>query len=233
MRLTLVSGNGSYVSSVTQRPISKETTVKQLLAFAFVLILGTGAAAGVDPDRRFDGNRVVRVMARNVYHGVNNEIFAVPSATSLPDLLNKVAAVYQGYFTRNFPERAAALAAEIDAARPELIGLQEAIMVRTDSPMDGAATPATTVALDYVQILIDALADRGLDYEVVVQVIGFDAEAPSALGFDVRHTDREVILARVDRKRSDLRWSNAQAGNFAVNPLTVRTAPCLELVPGI
>ena len=230
MRLTLASGNGGYVSSVTQRPISKETTVKQLLAFAFVLILGTGAAAGVDPDRRFDGNRVVRVMARNVYHGVDNEIFAVPSATSLPDLLNKVAAVYQGYFTRNFPERAAALAAEIDAARPELIGLQEAIMVRTDSPMDGAATPATTVALDYVQILIDALADRGLDYEVVVQVIGFDAELPSALGFDVRHTDREVILARVDRKRSDLRWSNAQAGNFAVNcvipgnlgPITIR-----------
>ena len=39
----------------------------------------------------------------NVYHGVDAEIFDVPRATSLSDLLNKVAAVYQGCHLRNFP----------------------------------------------------------------------------------------------------------------------------------
>jgi endonuclease/exonuclease/phosphatase family metal-dependent hydrolase len=132
-------------------------------------------------------------------------------------MLEKVAEVYEAYFTRNFHERAVALAAEIEATRPDLIGLQEAVLVRTQSPPDGPATPATTVELDYVQILLDALAARGLQYEVVVQSINFDAELPSALGFDVRHTDREVILARTDLKTADLKLSNAQGGNFVTN----------------
>jgi endonuclease/exonuclease/phosphatase family metal-dependent hydrolase len=195
-----------------------------LVAIAMTLKV---AARPLDDDR---DDRVVRVMTRNVYHGVDAEIFAVPSATSLADLLAKVAAVYQGYFTRNFPERAAALAAEIDATRPDLIGLQEAILVRTQYPADGPATPATVVKLDYVQLLLDALAARGLSYEVVVQKIGLDVELPSALGIDVRHTDREVILARADANTSELKLSNAQAGDFKdscvlpgrIGPTTIR-----------
>jgi endonuclease/exonuclease/phosphatase family metal-dependent hydrolase len=82
------------------------------------------------------------------------------------------------------------------------------------------------LVLDYVQLLLDALAASGLQYEVVVQLPNFDAELPSAFGFDVRHTDRSVILARADLKTSELKLSNAQAGNFAVN-CTVPAAPPL------
>jgi endonuclease/exonuclease/phosphatase family metal-dependent hydrolase len=165
----------------------------------------------------FAGDRVVTVMTRNVYNGVDDKLDAVATATSTFDLLQKVAAVYEAYFTRNFHERAVALAAEIEATQPDLIGLQEAVLVRTQVPPDGPTTPATTVALDYVQILLNALAARGLQYEVVIQSINFDAELPSALGFDVRHTDREVILARADLKTADLKLSNAQGGNFVTN----------------
>jgi endonuclease/exonuclease/phosphatase family metal-dependent hydrolase len=163
-----------------------------------------------------NGDRVVRIMTRNVYHGVGPELDAVASATNFSDFLTKAAAVYQGYHTRNFPERASALAAEIDAARPDLVGLQEAVLIRTQSPADGPATPATTVDLDFVEILLDALAARGLRYEIVVQVAGWDIEVPTALGFDLRHTDREVILARVG-KAAHLKLSNAQGGNFVAN----------------
>jgi endonuclease/exonuclease/phosphatase family metal-dependent hydrolase len=165
----------------------------------------------------FAGDRVVTVMTQNLYSGVDDEIFAVPSAVSFPDLLAKVAAVYNGYFARNFPERAARIAAEVAATHPDLIALQEAVLVRTQSPPDGTATPATTVALDFVQILQSALVARGQHYDVVIQVPGFDAELPSALGFDVRHTEREVILARSDLKTADLKLSNAQGGNFVTN----------------
>ena len=185
-----------------------------ILLLALLLLVTPVSAQQGTP---FKGNRVATVMTYNVYHGVDAELNAVPTATSFPDLLQKVAAVYQGYFARNFPERAAAIADEIEAVQPELIGMQEAVLVRTQFPADGPATPATTVALDFVQILLDELAGRGLHYEVVVQSIGFDAELPSALGFDVRHTDREVILARADLKTADLKLSNAQAGSFATN----------------
>ena len=83
--------------------------------------------------------------------------------------------------------------------------------------MDGRVTAAETVDLDYVQILLDALARRGLQYEVVVESVGFDIELPSNRGFDVRHTDREVIIARTDLSSAQLRLSNPTAGHFAVN----------------
>jgi Endonuclease/Exonuclease/phosphatase family len=172
-------------------------------------------SAQAQQEQPFSGDRVATVMTRNVYHGVNTELNALATATSFPDLFAKVAAVYNGYHTRNFPERASRLADEIAVVRPELIGLQEAVLVRT-GPFNNPA-PATTVALDYVQILLDALAARGLHYKVVVSSIGFDAELPSTLGFDVRHTDREVILARTDLNTSDLKLSNPQAGNFTKN----------------
>ncbi len=143
---------------------------------------------------------------------MNAEIFSVPGATNFGDLLNRVAAVYQGYQARNFPERAQVLAAEIESARPVLIGLQEAV-------------------LDYVQLLLSALAERGLHYQVAAEIHGFDIELPSAGGFDLRHTDREVILVRTDMPPGHLQLSNVQTGHFAINcqipsvafgPITVR-----------
>lgn len=186
-------------------------------AMACLLALLTTQTGSAQQPIPFVGDRTITVMSRNVYHGVNDEIFAVAGATGLQDLLARVAAVYQGYVSRDFHKRGEAIAAEIAAARPELVGLQEAILVRTQFPPDGTASPATTVAFDYVQILRDALAARGLRYEVVAQAIGLDVELPSALGFDVRHTDREVILARADLTTADLKLTNAQAHDFHRN----------------
>ena len=204
--------------------------MRQLLAITAIFGLGATQMGFAQQAKHFDGDRVVTVMTRNVYHGVADELAVVSAATSLPDFVTKAAAVYQGYHARKFDERAAALAAEIDAARPDLIGLQEAMLIRTQSPADGPATPATTVDLDFVEILLDALAARGLRYEIIVQAAGWDIEVPTALGFDLRHTDREVILGRTG-KGADLEWSNAQGGNFVVNcalptavlgPITIR-----------
>lgn len=191
--------------------------MKPLVSMITLSVLLSWSVAIAQQGVPFAGERVVTVMTRNVYYGVDAEIAALVTATSFPDLLQKVADVYDGYFERDFPERAEALAAEIEATRPELIGLQEAILVRSQFPADGPATPATDVELDFVEILLDALTARGLHYEVVVQSINFDQELPSAYGFDVRQTDREVILARADLKTADLKLSNAQGGNFSTN----------------
>ena len=154
--------------------------MKARVAAALLMLLVSNVAVQAQQRVPFSGDRIATVVTRNVYMGVDAEIFAVPRASDSLDLLQKVAAVYNGYFLRDFPERAAAIAAEIEVTRPELIGLQEAIMVRTQEPADGPVSPATNVELDFVQILLDALADRGLEYEVAVQSIGFDVELPSA-----------------------------------------------------
>jgi endonuclease/exonuclease/phosphatase family metal-dependent hydrolase len=116
-----------------------------------------------------------------------------------------------------FLERAQAIAAEVGARRPEVIGLQEVEVIRTDTPADGSATPAETVLYDYLDILLAALTARGLHYAPAAVVQNSDTELPTALGFDVRATDRDVILVRTDLRRADLKWRNPQAANFATN----------------
>jgi len=177
-------------------------------------------------------NTKVTVMTRNVYHGVDAELNQVAAATSFSAFLNATAAVYDGYHERNFPERAAGLAAEIEETQPDVVGLQEVVMVRTDTPADATTTPAEEVSLDYLQILLDKLQARGLHYEPVVQSINWDIEVPTARGFDLRHTDRVVTLIRKDGK-SGLEVLGTNSGHFQTNcKLTTGTRQQIEIVRG-
>lgn len=184
------------------------------LSILMLLVLLAPAPATADSPQPPAQHQII-VMSRNVYHGVDEEINLVPGAVSFSNLLALVRDVYLGYHERNFPERAQALAAEIAATQPALVGLQEAILVRTGRLFD--PSPAETVDLDYVQLLLDALAAQGQHYAVVAEKRGFDIELPSAGGFDVRHTDREVILVRTDLPPGHLRLSNVQTGQFVAN----------------
>jgi endonuclease/exonuclease/phosphatase family metal-dependent hydrolase len=164
----------------------------------------------------------VSVMTRNVYHGVNAELADAAAAQSREEFFVKAAAVFNGYHQRNFPERAALLAAEIEETQPDVVGLQEAVMVRTDTPADGPQTPAEQVSLDYLQILLDKLQARGLNYTAVVQSINWDIEVPADENadrrpdFDLRHTDRVITLIRKDGK-SGLKVLGTNSGHFQRN----------------
>jgi Endonuclease/Exonuclease/phosphatase family len=182
----------------------------------------------------------VSVMTRNVYHGVNAELADAAAAQSQAQFFVKAAAVFNGYHQRNFPDRAALLAAEIEETQPQVVGLQEAVMVRTDTPADGTATPAEQVSLDYLQILIDALKARGLNYTAVVQSINWDIEVPADVedsppdgpDFDLRHTDRVVTLIRKDGK-SGIKVLDTNSGHFQTNcTLPTGTGQQIKIVRG-
>ena len=76
---------------------------------------------------------------------------------------------------------------------PALVALQEASLVRT-----GGTPPATAVTSDLLGSLLGGLATLGAHYAPVVIGTELDAEAPSTLGFNVRLTTQDVILARTD-----------------------------------
>ena len=167
-----------------------------------------GGIAGAAQARDRDG-RVVTVMTRNVYIGTDlDPIFA---ANSLEALLSATATAFGNVEATDFPARAQALAGEIAASQPDLVGLQEVEIIRT-GPVDPA--PATTVFRDYLALLLEALEDRGLEYAPVAVNVNADVEVPSALGLDVRATDRDVILAR-GRVRRKIR--RVQEQNFSTN----------------
>ena len=161
-------------------------------------------------------DRVLTVMTRNMDNGTDfGLIFAAQTPTQL---LTAVAITYAEIQASNIPERAEGIAREIDAARPDLVGLQEVFTYRV-GPFGG---PATSVTYDALQSLLDALGRRGLHYAPVAILTNLDVEVPtfdpsSGLFFDVRATDHDVVLARTDLTVAQLRLSGSQAQHFVTN----------------
>ena len=175
-----------------------------VIAACVMVLTGLGATDAKAHGRSKD----VKVMTMNMYLGADfGPVFA---STTPQELLGAVAKIYSDVQLSNIPERAAAQAREISKARPDLVGLQEVSIWRT-GPFGG---PATTVQYDALQLLLDELDRLGLEYTPVAILTNFEAEAPSALGFNVGFTDRDVMLARTDHKRSRLKLSNIRAQHF-------------------
>ena len=161
----------------------------------------------------------ITLMTWNIYQGAN--LSPIFSATTQPEFVAAVGAAYNRVQATNFTERANSIADEIQESLPDLIGLQEVILLRTQTPSDGPTTPATNVSFDFLQILIDNLAHRGLTYEPIIVQTSTDIEVPGLIStgiIDIRLTDRDVILARADR---DFTLSNLNGSQFAAKlPVT-------------
>lgn len=157
----------------------------------------------------------VTVLTRNIYLGADLGPLLDP-ANPFPVPV-RVAQTWAQVLATSFPERAGALAAEIQATQPHLIGLQEVVLYRLQQPGDaafGGTTPATDVAFDFLQILQDSLAARGMMYYVASSQEQTDLEFPALVSqnplsfMDIRYTDRDVILARNDVTVADPRGAN-------------------------
>jgi endonuclease/exonuclease/phosphatase family metal-dependent hydrolase len=157
-----------------------------------------------------DSPPVVTVMTRNVDAGTDlNYIFA---ATDQASFLQGTAATLAEVKASAIPERAALLAGEIAAQNPDLISLQEVTLWRTGPSMQ---PPATDVLYDQLDLLLQELGKRKLHYGVVAIQTLVDAEAPVPTeGIDIRLTDRDVILARLDAPQALFDLTNAQVHRY-------------------
>ena len=180
--------------------------------FALAAILCV--AAGCDDGNGSDGG--VKVATFNLYLGADvGPLLAAPDPYRIPEL---AAEAFGQLVASNFPERAEAVADRVAAQPPHLIGLQEVSLIRRQSP--SADGPAEEVFLDYLQILLDALAARGLDYRVAGKIQNVDVELPMLAsvdppGFDdVRLTDFDVVLARGDVDVSNVTTASFSARLF-------------------
>ena len=165
------------------------------------------------------------LMTWNIYQGA--DLSPLFNATTPSEFVTAVGSAYNRFQATNIGERADSIADKIQETRPDLIGLQEVILLRTQIPSDGPVTPANNITLDYLQILIDTLAERGLIYEPIVVQNGTDIEVPGLISTGLVHirlTDRDVILARANNK--DFTLSNIQGAQFAAKlPLTTPFGP--------
>src|SRR5918995_1994768 len=183
----------------------------------------TSAAASNRPT----DSQHITVMTSNLYLGADlTQAIGAIISSDHSAITDAATATWASVMATNFPERAEVLADEIAHSQPQLVGLQEVSLYRTGPPDTFSAnpTPARRVRLDYLEILLQELDERGLHYAPVAVTKNFDVENPGDIDLedevdiqDIRLTDRDVILARTDLPTSQLKLSNVQTANFHTN----------------
>ena len=190
----------------TRQQITFLSACRLLLSSACLSVL---ALTTMPVASAFADAETVRIMTRNLYQGSNFD--PVLAATTPGAFVAGVTQVYQNLLASNRTERAHAVAREIARERPDLVGVQEGTILLT-----GTAGIATNVVSDQTKLLLDKLDDLGRPYEVIAVMPGIDPQAPTLLGFNVRHTYRTVLIARAGSGNS-IELSNMQVRHFLVN----------------
>lgn len=172
-----------------------------------------GAAAGSPSATSRRDGRTVSVATWNL--GLGADFLSVARGDDAP-VAERVGALYRQVLDSRPRARMDAVAAALAEHRPDVVGLQEAAVVRRGPRSGGApAEPgAETVVVDHLAALRGALEDRGVPYRVAAAATNADLEFPGRVdgeAADVRVTDRDVLLLRAD---ADAAVTEARTGAY-------------------
>jgi len=126
----------------------------------------------------------ITVMTWNIYYGGGAGGSGIPD---MEDQWNSVEAT-------NFPERAGRIAKIIEQQSPHIICLQEVARWHREDILGGNED-----TIDFLEILLDRLEDRGLQYDLVTSLEAIDFQAPAIIDddpVDVKWEERIVMLAK-------------------------------------
>jgi len=188
---------------------------KAIYIFSSLLLLFIAHTPVANAEPLPQGKGALRVMTYNVYQGTN--FTTVLAATDVTSFLLGVGSEVSLVRSTNPPARMQALAKQIAAAAPMLVGLQE-VSTWSTGPFTGTCG-ALTVEFDMLQELLDALAAEGAHYEVAVQAPeltfpAFPGLIPPSTFFCVAFSNYDVILARTDINKKQFQWNNPQVGQY-------------------
>jgi endonuclease/exonuclease/phosphatase family metal-dependent hydrolase len=147
-------------------------------------------------------DRPVTIMTRNIYLGADlTPIYGALQSGDPAVIAAAVEFVYLQAMSSDFVGRAEAIADEISAEQPHLVGMQEATVWTNSFDPD--------LTVDFLDLILMFLEAKGQHYEVVVQAIGFDASF-GPIGLQMS----DLILARTDLPTAWLKLSNKQFGQY-------------------
>jgi endonuclease/exonuclease/phosphatase family metal-dependent hydrolase len=182
---------------------------------ALILLLPVAAQAHGHHGK---GKRDLTVMTQNLYLG--SSLGPALEAKTPEEFVEAVARIYATVQYTNFPQRAEAIADEIQAKEPDLIGLQEVTKWTTE----GLNPPP---GYDFLAILQGDLEARGLHYSVAAiahnanigpaPLVVSEKSCPVLEGpkftCGVTLEDRDAILVNDDTP--GLTWGNPQSGRYS------------------
>lgn len=139
--------------------------------------------------------------------GLGADFLSIARAETDASVPERVGTLYEQVTDSRPQARMDAVAASLSETRPDIVGVQEAALVRRDPRTDGAIDDpdAETVVVDLLASLRAALEERNVPYRPVSIATNADLEFPGQVDgepVDVRLTDRDVLLIRADAEIS-------------------------------
>jgi endonuclease/exonuclease/phosphatase family metal-dependent hydrolase len=166
----------------------------------------TPSSAPLAPQGFAGAHAQVRVMQQNLDEGT--EFLPLSAVSSAAEIPAAVSATFAQVQASEIPGRMKLLAAEIAAAQPELLGLQEATVWTVNG----------VTRYDVLGSLLTDLAADGQHYTAVVKSIeSAPPSLPDASGNVISWRDYNVILARTDLPPGFFCVSNPQEGQYAAH----------------
>jgi endonuclease/exonuclease/phosphatase family metal-dependent hydrolase len=196
-------------------PVRSRGALAVLAALVSLLLAGAPAVAA-PPEQ---AQRLAQVGSYNLFLGGDIGSLLPPGVDTLPEFAAAASRLWQDVVASDFPERAGAVADLLAPDPPDVVGLQEVALWRATALVPGAAAPS----YDFLQLLLDELAERGTPYRVLATNTNFVSPTiPLPTGVAVQYTDRDVIIARADVRTSELKVLGTQSHLFAARvPITL------------
>jgi len=169
--------------------VGQQRSRKAGVLLASIALVALAIPAVADAKKKGKGAPKVTVMTRNLLLGA--DLLPLTEASSLGEAIDLAGVVYNEFQSTKFQERVVPLAKEIKQAKPDLVGLQEVALWKTQEPSDGGSpplspigTPATDVAQDFLAMLQAELKKKGPKYRVVEVQEEFNGELPADVDQD-------------------------------------------------
>ncbi len=166
------------------------------------------------------GKKDLTVYQANAFIGGEIEKALTVDPSKPAEVLKTVTEIYMEVLASDPPKHMTGLADEIVSARPDLVSLEEVYTIEKAPATDQGAPGDFAVVFDYLQLLTDTLAAKGVHYKVAVVSTESDVVLPMLdpqtgnLAFG-RAIDHEAILVRTDLPPGYLKVANPQSGRFS------------------
>jgi endonuclease/exonuclease/phosphatase family metal-dependent hydrolase len=185
----------------------------RLLALVLVVVViaaTVAAAASAKPKPKPKPKPVppvVKVFTQNLYVGFDVQtLLDLPPNATTAQFVAATTAAYQTVQASDPVGRMQAVANEIAAYKPDLVGLQEAATYQS----------AANGSYDFVGLIRADLAKKGLTYAVVADSRNTSVAVPINGGGDfVNFGDHDVLLARTGKGSKKLTITHVRTGHYA------------------
>lgn len=181
--------------------------------FAFFAAAAAALCLAAAPAASADGPKPVKVMTWNLFYGFDDGPVIAAAMTNNPELIVPAATeAWRQIHATNFHRRVRDIALRVRLEAPDLIGVQEAVRYTQ------MGSTGIVEELDHLEILVAALRDVGIPYEVVSSVDTLAIELPVLDSGGnltmVSVQDRVAVLARSSHAKVAV--SNPQSGIYQV-----------------